>query len=312
MSLLATRRCCWLLTACVTVCLAPQAKAVKMSSGGAATASTQPVLTAHPSADHGPACIAFRQRVVDQSAVSQGRFAQDGLTTLQPLLNEIDATGKPGLPALTGRLQRLGVDALFTLREAPDLQPVQVVDIEPASLGLPDPASYTDSDAAAEKLRHQYVEHVTKMLSFAGDPPQLALFEARSLLAFELRLAELSASPAPEPADRQNPAARRHLQPLSAFEASIAPFDFDAFLSALHWPRPAEVNDAVPGYMQAVAALVRQTDDQTLHAYLRYHLLTAFARELPPPLQQENLNFYGHIASGKQPQRGRVCAPAVD
>src|SRR5947208_14139726 len=57
-------------------------------------------------------------------------------------------------------------------------------------LGLPDRDYYTKTDEASQKLRDQYVEHVTKMLTLAGASADQAAADAKKILALETSLAK--------------------------------------------------------------------------------------------------------------------------
>ncbi len=61
-------------------------------------------------------------------------------------------------------------------------------------------------------------------------------------------------------------------------------------------------------------AAVHDTDMDTLRAYMRFHLLSTFASQLPQPIDAENFNFYGRELEGVPAQRPRWkrCSSAVD
>src|SRR6185295_16212784 len=52
-------------------------------------------------------------------------------------------------------------------------------------LGMPDRDYYTKDDDASKKLRDQYVQHVTKMLTLAGEPAGPASEKAKKVMALE-------------------------------------------------------------------------------------------------------------------------------
>src|SRR5947209_18220428 len=54
-------------------------------------------------------------------------------------------------------------------------------------LGLPDRDYYTKTDEASQKLRDQYAEHVTKMLTLAGTPADQAAKDTQKIKALEDR-----------------------------------------------------------------------------------------------------------------------------
>ena len=61
--------------------------------------------------------------------------------------------------------------------------------ITPGSLGLPERDFYTNTDPASEEIRQQYVAHITRMLQFLGDTEESANEQAKTILAFETKLA---------------------------------------------------------------------------------------------------------------------------
>src|ERR1700722_14872303 len=126
---------------------------------------------------------------------------QKGLTSIQPLLNEINGmrNGEPGklqLPAVIGRLQRLDVNVFFGFGEQQDFKDAskQIASIGQGGLGLPEKDYYLRTGAKDIELRQQYEAHVAKMLTLAGSTPEQAKVDAAAILAFETELAKASMS----------------------------------------------------------------------------------------------------------------------
>src|SRR5579871_1688655 len=118
-----------------------------------------------------------------------------GLAPVQPLLDEINAvTNKKELPALIGKLQRMGIDVFFGYGEQQDFKDAskQIAFVDQAGLGMPERDYYLRTGAKDETLRKQYVEHVAKMLTLSGMAPEKATQEANSIMAFETGLAKAS------------------------------------------------------------------------------------------------------------------------
>jgi putative endopeptidase len=235
-----------------------------------------------------------------------------GLTPVQPLLDEIDKVTKPGLPYLAGELQRIGVTAFFGFGEGQDFKDAtkQVAQLDQGGLGLPERDYYTRTGDKDKLVREQYVEHITNMLSFGGETPQQALFDAKNILAFETKLAQASMTNT----ERRDPDAVYHPQSLLVFEASIEPVPFAPFLKAIHSPQIDSVVNANPKFFPAMVQAVMAADLQTLRAYLRFHLLDAFASNLPKRFDAESFDFYGRKLYGQPEQRARWkrCSSAVD
>ena len=72
----------------------------------------------------------------------------------------------------------------------------------------------------------------------------------------------------------------------------------------MHSPHVTEINDSTPEYFPALTEQIHANDMETIKAYLRYHLLTTAASQLPKKFDEENFDFYGRKLSG-QPEQGR-------
>lgn len=237
---------------------------------------------------------------------------QKGLAPIQPLLDSIDKVTRPGLPYLTGELQRIGVNAFFGFGEEQDFKDSskQVAAIDQGGLGLPERDYYTRTGDKDKQIRAQYVDHITKVLTLAGEAPDQAKTDAANILAFETQLAEASMTNT----ERRDPEAVYHPQSLATFEASIAPVNFAPFLEAVHSPKIDSIVNANPKFFPAMVAAVRSADIRTLRAYLRFHTLDTFASNLPKTFDEEAFNFYGRELEGQPEQRARWkrCSSVVD
>ena len=236
-----------------------------------------------------------------------------GLAPVQPLLDEIDAvTSKKQLPALIGKLQRMGIDVFFGYGEQQDFKDAskQIAFVDQAGLGMPERDYYLRTGAKDETLRKQYVEHVAKMLTLGGMAPEKATKEAKSIMAFETALAKAS-MPVTE---RRDPEKTYHLQTIATFEAEMPGVTFGEFQDAMHSPRVTELNNANPEFFPALMKEVHATDLETLKAYMRYHVLTATASRLPKRFDEENFDFYGRKLYGQPEQaaRWKRCSNAVN
>src|SRR3984893_464316 len=66
----------------------------------------------------------------------------------------------------------------------------QIVNTGQGGITLPDRSYYIDESPRSQKLRDQYVEHVTKMFVLLGDSPDKAAEEAKSVMSIETALAK--------------------------------------------------------------------------------------------------------------------------
>jgi putative endopeptidase len=237
---------------------------------------------------------------------------QKGLAPVQPLLDAIDKVNKQGLTYFAGELQRYGVNVFFSFNEIQDFKDSskQVAFIDQGGLGLPERDYYTRTGDKDKTLRDQYVAHITKVLTLAGETPQQAAIDAKNILAFETILAEASMTNT----ERRDPEAIYHPQTVAAFESSVDNVPFGPFFTAIHSPHIDSLVNGNPAFFPKMVDAVRDTDMQTLRAYMRFHLLDSVASNLPKRFDQESFDFYGRKLEGQPEQRPRWkrCSSGVD
>ena len=237
---------------------------------------------------------------------------KQGLAPIQPLLDKIKDVTKSGLPNLTGELQRVGVNAFFGFGEEQDFKDStkQVAAIDQGGLGLPERDYYTRTGDKDKQIRDEYVAHIAKVLTLAGETPDQAKTDATNILAFETKLALASMTNT----ERRDPDAIYHPQTLVTFEASIEPVNFAPFLRSVHAPKIDSLVNANPKFFPAMVAAIRAADIETLRAYLRFHTLDTFSSNLPKAFDEEAFNFYGRELEGQPEQRPRWkrCSSTVD
>ena len=181
---------------------------------------------------------------------------------------------------------------------------------------MPEKDYYLRSGAKDEELRKDYVALVTKMLTLAGSSPEKAAKDAAGIMAFETGLAKISMGVV----DRRDPDKTYHLVPVATIEKDFPAGTFAQFENAVHSPPPpppphvTELNDVNPQFLPGMIKLVHDTDLETLRAYLRFHLLSHVASQLPEPFDDTNYNFYGKQLSGstEKPARWKRCSAGVD
>ena len=247
------------------------------------------------------------------ACMNTGLMDQKGLAPVQPLFDQIDKVSKDGLPALTGELQRYGVDVFFGFGEMQDFKDStkQIAAVDQGGMGLPERDYYIRTGPNDVKLRDQYVDHITKMLTFAGETPEQAATDAKNILAFETELAKASMTVT----ERRDPHNIYHPTTLADFEQNqVHGRPFATFLEAVHSPQITSLNDVNPGFFPALIDAVSNADMQTLRAYMKFHVLHTFASALPARIDDENFNFNGRILIGQPQQRPRWkrCSTAVD
>jgi endothelin-converting enzyme/putative endopeptidase len=229
-----------------------------------------------------------------------------GMAPLKSLLERIDdlnSGNRAQLAGLVGDLQRYGVDAFFGYGEQQDLKDAtkQIAFIQQGGLGLPEKDYYLRTEEKDVKLRSDYVAHIAKMLVLAGSTPEQARKDADNIMALETALAKASLGAV----DMREPEKTYHLQPIATFTASLPGFNFAAYEDAIHSPHVTEINNSTLEFWSEMMKQMQTADIATIKAYLRYHLLTSAAHNLPKAFDDENFDFYGRILYGEDQQRPR-------
>ncbi len=235
-----------------------------------------------------------------------------GLKPLDPYLKQIDSVTLLRLPALIGELQRVGTNVFFGYGEQQDFKDAskQIASIDQGGLGMPERDFYLRTGAKDEELRKDYVAYVTKILTLSGSSPDKAAKDAAAIMAFETQLAKASM----DVTTRRDPDKVYHLVPIAEINKSFPMGTFGQFEDAIHSPHVTEINDANPDFIPALVKLVRETDIDTLRAYMRFHVISEHAGSLAKPFDDAHFDFYGHDLEGTTQQRARWkrCSGAVD
>ena len=248
---------------------------------------------------------AFYGACLDTAAIER-----TGLTPLATEFSRIAALqSRADIGAELAHLHAIGVDATFAVNPQPDYEnsEAMIASIDQSGLGLSERDYYLRTDAASRKLRMQYRAHVTKMLAMSGDAR--AARDAQAAIALESTLAQAS-KPA---ADLRDPAAVDHPMRLAGF-ATLAPHvAFRTYFAAVDIASSGTINVDEPAFVRAVG-IIAVAPLSEWRAYLRWHLIDAYARSLPKRFEDEAFAFNDGILSGakEQPPRWKRCIVEED
>ncbi|MGA2649830.1 MAG: M13 family metallopeptidase [Terracidiphilus sp.] len=237
-----------------------------------------------------------------------------GLEPLEPALKRI-AELKDGkqLATLVGTLAEEGSPApLFRFGVGQDDKDSskQIAQIGQGGLSLPDRDYYIKDTKRFTEIRKQYVEHVTKMFTLAGDTPEQAAKEAAAVMEIETALAKAST-------DRtlmREPENRYHIYTLADFQKLAPDFDFAVYFKDVKI-RPFEtLNVSTPNFFKGLNELIAKEPVDAWKSYFRWHTLHALADDLPKAFFDENFDFFGKTLAGqKEPTpRWKQCTAMTD
>jgi putative endopeptidase len=186
----------------------------------------------------------------------------------------------------------------------------QIVNAGQGGLTLPDRSYYIDESPRSQKLRDQYVEHVTKMFVLLGDSPDKAAEEAKSVISIETALA----NGAIDRVELRDPAKRYHIMTLAELQALSPDYNWDAYVKGIKIDEFKTLNVATPTFFTAMNAEIDSASVDAIKSYLRWHALRLAAPALSKPFVDENFNFFSATLNGQKEQtpRWKRCTRATD
>ena len=244
------------------------------------------------------------QKIRDLYASYMNRAARDaaGITPLSPMLDRIAAIdSKAALIDAFGRAAVDGSDAPFGLyvgtdRKNPDRYQVG---LGVGGLGLPDRDYYLDGDARFVKIRAAYLDHIQRMLGFAGITGTDAKARAEAVLQLETAMAR----PQWDKVRLRDRDKTWNVRTFAQLQEQYPGYDWAAQLRAQGMPQPTDLNISTPDVIQPVIALIDATPLSTWRDYLTFHAVDGNASLLSHEIDDAAFAFNGKVLSGQQAQR---------
>ncbi|HEX5259552.1 MAG TPA: M13-type metalloendopeptidase [Sphingomicrobium sp.] len=248
--------------------------------------------TKDPNSRIGNAYLSF----MDEAAVEA-----KGLAPFDPWLKRVRAVkSKADLVRLYADADRLSIDIPFRMlvgqdRKASDRYALNVIQ---GGLGMPDRDYYLSSDPKQVETKTKYLQHLTNMLTLAGEPNAAA--RARAILDFETRIAQVQWTRA-QSRDANKTYNKMTLAELRKFAPG---FDFPLLLKDAG-ANVGYVVVAQPSAFKGISELLGSTPLSVLRDQMLVRSLDSYASYLPRKFDQEHFAFYGTVLSGTPQQEPR-------
>ena len=247
------------------------------------------------------------------SCMDESTIEKKGTAPLAPELAKIDAIkSNTELIAQVAYMHRNGIPALFAFYAQPDMHDSRqtIAYLDQGGITMPDRDYYIKDDPKSVETRAKYVEHVQKMFELAGDKPETAAAEAKTVLAVETGLAQSSM----DRTARRDPKNRDHKMTAAEIESAAPNFDLARYFADNGSPSFTSLNVGNPDFFKQVNA---QLDNVTLgdwKIYLRWKTINDMAPELTKAFVDENFAFNGKYMSGQQEiePRWKRCVKSTD
>jgi len=237
-----------------------------------------------------------------------------GFDPIKPVWQQIDAlTDIRQLPGLMSDLENHGVpDGFFGFYVGQDEKDSskQIAEVEQGGISLPDRDYYIVDNPHFAGIRAQYVEHLKKMFTLAGDTPEQAAKEAAAVMEIETAMAKSFLSRT----DRRDPEKIYHIYSVADFQKLVPNFEWSRYFWQTGIRPFATLNVAEPDYFKALNELLAGEPLESWKSYLRWQVLHGQAEELAKPFFDENFAFFHNILAGqKEPlPRWRQCTIDTD
>jgi putative endopeptidase len=239
---------------------------------------------------------------------------QKGIAALEPALDTINALNdKKQLAAVLGTLEiPHGISGLFSFSVGQDQKDStrQIAQAGQGGLSLPDRDYYLLQNPRQQKIRDEYVAHLRKMFQLAGDTPEKAASEARSVMAIETALAQASMSRT----DLRDPAKRYHMMTLAELGKLTPDFDWAAYLQGISMGTFETLDVMTPNFFTAMNALISGQSLDAWKSYLRWRALHDAAPWMSQAFVEANFDFFSRDLLGQTEiaPRWRRCTQATD
>jgi len=242
------------------------------------------------------------QKVRDLYASFMDTAARDaaGIAPIQPILDRIAAIDtRAELTEAFGRAGRDGSAApvgggVGLDRKDPNRY---LVGVGVGGLGLPDKDFYFNTDARFVQIRAAYVDHIERMLGFAGvDNPRA---RAEAVMALETGLARHHWDRA-QLRDREK---TYNLTRFDELEAQFPGYDWSAHFNAQGLGPLTEVNVTTPSAVGPIVEVIGATPLETWRDYLTFHVVDNHAPLLSSEIDAAAFAFSGTVLSGQRAQR---------
>ena len=247
------------------------------------------------------------------ACMDEATIEKKGTTPLAAELQRINAVKtKADLIKVVAYMHQNATPALFAFSPQPDMHDsnATIAFVDQGGITLPDRDYYIKEDAKSVETRQKYLAHVQKMFELAGDTPDVAAAEAKTVLSIETALAQASM----DRTQRRDPKTRDHKMTVAEIAATAPNFDLTAYFASNGSPKFSTLNVGNPDFFKQVNSQLESVSLADWKTYLRWRAITSHAQVLTKAFVEEDFEFNGKFMSGQQEMepRWKRCVKATD
>ncbi len=247
------------------------------------------------------------------SCMDESTIEKKGNAPLTPELERINGIKtKAELIRQVAYMHRNSTPALFAFFPQPDMHDSTqtIAYLDQGGFTLPDRDYYVKDDPKSVETRQKYLEHVQKMFELAGDKPEVAAAEAKTVLAIETGLAKSSM----DRTLRRDPKTRDHKMTVAEIAAAAPNFHLTVYFADNGSPKFTSLNVGNPDFFKQVNDQLNAASLEDWKVYLRWKTINEYAPVLTNAFVEEDFEFNGKYMSGQQEMepRWKRCVKSTD
>ena len=236
------------------------------------------------------------------SFMDEAAVEAKGLAPFEPWLNEVRAIkSKSELPGIFAKAAQYGIGTPFAgFVNQDDKAPDQyILNFFQAGLGMPDRDYYLKTDAKLAETRAKYLDHLTRMLTLAGE--RNAAARAKAIVAFETDIAKVHWSRI----DSRDATKTYNKMTLAELAQRAPGFDFPSLFKSSGVTGVESLVVGQPSAVSGIAKLINKAPLSVVRDQLLVRSLDTYSDYLTKAFDQENFSFYGTTLNGTPEQEAR-------
>lgn len=247
------------------------------------------------------------------SCMNEDALEKAGTTPIQPFLAEVGKISSvKDLQKQIGLNHSRGMGGLFRFSIGTDDKNsnVNIASATQGGVGLPNRDYWFKDDAKSVETRQKYAEFMTNMFKLAGDTPEAAAAETKTVMSIQKRFA----SAAKAPVELRDSEANYNKKSLTELAQMTPNFSWTEYLKDRGVPSVKEVNVGQPKFFEELSKMMTEVPISDWKAYLRWVVIANSAGNLTKAFRDESFNFNAKYLFGVQEQQARwkTCTAEVD
>jgi len=229
---------------------------------------------------------------------------KQGIEPLKPWLAEIaNVHTRTEMLAVLAKFQSLGLDVGYGMFVGQDEKNSSryIVHLYQGGLHMPDRDYYFGTDEDTKRVRGEYVKHLVELFKLLGEDSTRSATSSAAVMKLETAFAARSRTLE----QRRDPWANYHKMSLAELAKLTPTIDWKAQFVGMGIPVQDTVVVGQPEFFRQIDSCLSVARLSEWQSYMRLGLVTALARNLAKPIDQENFHFYGTVLSGTKAQRPR-------